>query len=133
MGVLWLFSLRWKLPPGFDGRGETSLRQWLELEVAHPAFGFYGQLIESVVLPNFTIFAWLVFLAELTAGISLLFGAFTRVGAALGLAMAVNLGIGLLEVPGEWPWSYAMMALLHGLILLSNPGRIWGLDGLRTE
>lgn len=130
MGVLWLFSLRWKLPPSFDGRGETSLREWLELEVSHPAFGFYGNLVETLVLPNFTGFAWAVFIVELATGISLLIGAWTRVGAAVGLAMSLNLGIGLLAVPGEWPWSYAMMALLHGLIFMSSPGRIWGIDGL---
>lgn len=133
MGLLWLASLRWKLPPSFDGGSEPGLRHWLELEVEHPAFGFYGQLIESVVLPNFTLFAWLVFLAELAAGLSLLLGAFTRYGALLGLAMSLNLGIGLLAVPGEWPWSYAMMALLHGLIFVSDPGRIWGIDSRRTN
>ena len=74
---------------------------WLQLEVAHAAFPPYGLLVEKVVLPNFTLFAWLIFLAELVVGLSLLTGAFTRIGALLGLAMAVNLGIGLLEVPGE--------------------------------
>jgi len=47
--------------------------------------------------------------------------------------MSINLGVGLLSVPGEWPWSYAMMALLHGLIYVSDPGRVWGFDGLRSN
>jgi len=120
MGLLWLFSLRWKLPPDFESSGETSLAQWLDLEVEHAAFGFYGSLIENVVIPNFTLFAWGIFLAELAAGLSLLLGVFTRAGALLGLAMAINLGIGLLEVPGEWPWSYLMLAMWHATILVSN-------------
>ena len=133
MGLLWLGSLRWKLPPDFDGNGETSLRTWLELEVEHPFLPVYGELIESVVLPNFTLFAWLVFLSELGVGIALLVGAWTEVAAAVGLLMSINLGIGLLEVPGEWPWSYAMMAMWHGTLLVSGAGLLWGVDGWRKD
>lgn len=131
MGLLWLYSLRWKLPPDFDGGSETSLRTWLELEVKHPAFDFYGDLISSVVLTNFTLFAWLVFLTEAAVGLSLLLGVFTRIGAAVGLLMSINLGIGLLDVPGEWPWAYLMMAMWHATILVSDAGSIWGIDGYR--
>lgn len=133
IGVLWLFSLRWKLPPDFmpaEGRG---LMDWLELEVAHAAFPLYGLFVEQVVLPNFTLFAWLIFLTELAVGLSLLTGAFTRFGALLGLGLSLNLGIGLLEVPGEWPWSYAMLAMWHGVFLVTGPGRVWGLDGLGRQ
>ena len=84
--------------------------------------------LESLVLPNFEAFAWLVFLAELAVGLSLLTGTWTRLGALLGLAMSANLLVGLLDVPGEWPWSYAMMALLHGTILVTAAGRVWGID-----
>ena len=133
IGVLWLFSLRWKLPPDFmpaEGRG---LMDWLELEVAHAAFPLYGLFVEQVVLPNFTLFAWLIFLTELAVGVSLLTGAFTRFGALLGLSLSLNLGIGLLEVPGEWPWSYAMLAMWHGVFLVTGAGRVWGLDGLGRQ
>ena len=130
IGVLWLFSLRWKLPPSFDGGEERGLREWLDLEVAHAAFGFYGDLIETVVIPNFTIFAWLLFLTELAVGLSLLLGYQVRIGALVGLALSLNLGIGLLDVAGEWPWSYAMLAMWHGVFLVSDAGRVWGFDGV---
>ena len=129
IGVLWLYALRWKLPPSFDGRSERSLEDWLILEVEHPAFGFYSSLIEELVLPNLTLFSWFVFLSELLVGLSLLLGFLTRLGAALGLVRSLNLGIGLLEVPGEWPWSYAMLAMWHGLFLVGAAGRVWGIDG----
>lgn len=128
IGVLWLFSLRWKLPPSFDGGSERGLREWLELEVEFAAFEAYGNLIDSLVLPNFTLFAWLVFLAELVVGLSLLLGLRVRLGALLGLALSLNLGIGLLEVPGEWPWSYAMLAMWHGLFFVTDAGQVFGLD-----
>jgi uncharacterized membrane protein YphA (DoxX/SURF4 family) len=128
MGTLWLYALRWKLPPDFDPGSQRGLREWLELEVEHAAFGVYGDIVDSVVLTNFEAFAWLVFLAELAVGLSLLTGTWTRLGALLGLAMSANLLVGLLDVPGEWPWSYAMMALLHGTILVTAAGRVWGVD-----
>lgn len=129
IGVLWLFSLRWKLPPSFDGGEERGLREWLDLMVEHAAFGFYGDLIESVVIPNFTFFAWLLFLAELLVGLSLLLGYRVWAGGLVGLALSLNLGVGLLEVPGEWPWSYAMLAMWHGVFVMSGAGQVWGLDG----
>lgn len=128
IGVLWLFSLRWKLPPNFapaDGKG---LLDWLQLEAQYPAFAFYGNFVESVVIPNFTLFAWIIFLAELLVGLSLLTGTLTRLGAAVGLLMALNLGIGLLAVPNEWPWSYIMLAIFHGIFLVTAAGRVLGVD-----
>ncbi|MEM7093309.1 MAG: DoxX family membrane protein [Actinomycetota bacterium] len=130
LGVLWLGSLRWKLPPDFESDGETSLRQWLELEVEHAAFGVYGDIIDSVVLPNFTLFAWLVFLAELVVGLALLLGIATRPAALLGLLMSLNLLVGLLDVPGEWPWAYVLMAMWHGTILVSNADGLWSARAL---
>ena len=129
MGLLWLYSLRWKLPPDFTSSTQTPLREWLELEVEHAAFGIYGDIIDNLVLPNFTLFAWLVFLTELAVGLSLLTGFFTRVGAFVGLLLSLNLLVGLLEVPGEWPWAYLMMAMWHGTLLVSRSGDLWGLDG----
>lgn len=127
LGLMWLTSLRWKLPPDFEADGHTSLRGWLELMVEHPTLGFYGDLIDSVVLPQFTLFAWLVFLAELAVGIALVLGVFVRPAALLGLAMSLNLLVGLADVPGEWPWSYLFMAMWHGAVLVSAADRYWAL------
>jgi uncharacterized membrane protein YphA (DoxX/SURF4 family) len=129
IGVLWLFSLRWKLPPDFAPAAGRGLLDWLALEVEYPAFQVYADFVADVVIPNFTLFAWLIFLAELGTGLSLLTGTLTRLGAGLGLLMSINLGIGLLDVPGEWPWSYAMLAMWHGLFLVTAAGRLWGVDG----
>ncbi len=134
IGVLWLFSLRWKLPPDFAPDTGRGLLDWLMLEVEHAAFPFYGDFVASVVIPNFTFFAWIIFLAELFVGLSLLTGTLTRLGGAIGLLMALNLGVGLLEVPGEWPWSYAMLAMWQGTFVVVGAGRLWGVDGwLRTK
>ena len=129
IGVMWLMSLRWKLPPAFTPpAGMRGLMDWLQLEVAHPTVGLYADLVSAIVIPNFTTLAWIVFLSELLVGLMLLTGTFTRVGALIGLLMSLNLGIGLAEVPGEWPWSYLMMAMWHGVFLVSPTLKLWGVD-----
>ena len=129
LGTLWLFSLRWKLPPDFAPSSGPGLRDWLELEVAYPAFTFYADFVAAVVLPNFTTFAWIIFVAELLVGLMLLTGTATRVAGGIGFLMSLNLAIGLLEVPGEWPWAYVMMMMWHGTFLVMGAGRLWGMDG----
>ncbi|MCP4359384.1 MAG: TQO small subunit DoxD [Chloroflexi bacterium] len=129
IGILWLFSLRWKLPLDFAPTTGRGLLDWLQLEVQYPAFAFYGDFVSTVVIPNFTLFAWIIFLSELLVGLSLLTGTFTRLGGFIGLLMAINLGIGLLEVPGEWPWSYIMLAMWQGTFVVTAAGRTLGVDG----
>lgn len=131
IGLLWLASLRWKLPPTFTApAGHRSLLDWLHLEVAHPTVPLYADFVATIVMPNFLLFAWLTFFVELIIGLSLTLGLFSRVGAGLGLLWSLNLAVGLLDVPGEWPWSYLMLVMWHGLFLVSTQFQSWGLDSL---
>jgi len=132
LGLLWLGTLRWKLPPDFDGGSQRGLREWLDLEVEHAAFSFYGVFIESVVIPNFTLFAWVLVITELLVGLGLLLGIATRSAALVGLILSLNLLVGLLEVPGEWPWSYVLMAMWHGTILVSGAGSLWAISARKS-
>jgi len=129
ISFLWLISLRWKLPPDFAPATGKGLMDWLQLEVQYPAFGFYADFVQSVVIPNFTLFAWLIFLIELIIGLLLLTGTWTRLAGVLGALMSLNIGIGVLAVPGEWPWSYVMMIMWHGLFVVTASGRVLGVDG----
>jgi len=134
IGVLWLTALVWKLPPSFiPPEGLRSLREWMQLEVQHPVLPLYGQFVQSIVLPNFTLFAWATFIVELLTGLGLFFGAFTHAAAVLGLLMSLNLMIGVLDVPGEWPWSYIMLVMFQALFIFTDPGRGWGIDGWRAR
>ena len=129
IGLLWLASLRWKLPPAFTPAEGRGLLDWLQLEVAYPTVSLYADFVASVVIPNFILFAWLTFLVELAIGLSLTLGLFTRIGALLGFLWSVNLAIGLLSVPGEWPWSYLMLIMWHALFLVSAQ-HVGSLDAL---
>ena len=134
IGLMWLTSLRWKMPPAFEASaGHRSLMEWLQLEVAYPTVTLYADFVANVVIPNFTLFAWLTFIIELLIGLSLALGLFTRWGAALGLLWSLNLAIGLLSVPGEWPWSYLMLIMWHALFFVSVTHQKWGLDARRRR
>lgn len=134
IGILWLTALIWKLPPNFiPPEGLRSLKDWMELEVRYPVLPLYGQFVQSIVLPNFALFAWATVIVELLIGLGLFLGAFTRAAAVLGLLMSLNLTLGLLAVPGEWPWSYLMLVMFQALFVFTDPGRVWGLDGWRAR
>ena len=127
-GALWLISLRWKLPPNFEGSGDTrGLEDWLNEIVANPAFGFYGDFVDSVVLPNITLFGWLLFLTELFVGAALLFGVAIRPAALIGFGLSFNLWLAVQDVPGEWHWTYVLMAAFHAAIFVSPKAATWAI------
>jgi uncharacterized membrane protein YphA (DoxX/SURF4 family) len=62
--------------------------------------------------------------------VSLILGLATRLGAALGALMAINLWLGLYDAPGEWPWTYMFLVVLQVIYLIDPPGRSLGVDAL---
>ena len=134
VGWLWATQLMWKMPPlfgcgpelriGLDG----GLCDWVGREIANPLFPWYARFLEAVVVPNFALFGWLVWLLEAFVFVSLFFGLFARLGGLLGTLQALNLLVGLWAVPHEWYWTYIMLALLNALVLFTGAGRFLGLD-----
>lgn len=136
VGLLWFTQLLWKLPPDFGcgPQRNQGLCDWISREVAHPALPLYAAFLRTIVQPAFGFFGWMTFLLETTITVTLLFGLLTRLGGLLGTVQAVNLLIGLAAVPGEWYWTYVMLALLCALCIAMAPGRVMGLDaGLRPR
>jgi len=132
LGLMWLATLRWKLPPNFEPtEGTRGVKEWLELQVANPGLSWYGDIIDSVVLPNFTLFAWMLFFLELFVGLSLLLGIFTRPAALIGLGMSLNLWIGLRNI--EWHWTYVLMAAWHLAIVISPYVNTWSLQSVLPD
>ena len=132
MGLLWLTNLSWKLPPSFDcdpGEG-NGLCYWMGEMVEHSRIGLHAEFVEEVALPNYEVLGYLVVGSEALAGVLLVGGLFTRYAGLLGFLMSMNLYIGLSASPDEWVWSYAMMALLHLVIVALAAGRYFGLDAL---
>lgn len=95
----------------------------------HPSF-WVRYLIQQVLLPHVGVTAGLSVDIELLAGLSLALGAFTLVGALLGLLIALCQGV-LLHYLGD---AYLGFALLQGLVMvivfITRAGRRWGLDAV---
>jgi thiosulfate dehydrogenase [quinone] large subunit len=105
-------------------------------EMARVSWPFWRSFLQSVVLRHAGVFAWVFAFAELAVGIGLLLGLATRAAAAGGAVLMVAILLGQSYVPGaKWDrWitaglttKFALLLLL--LILASNAGRVWGIDG----
>ena len=127
-GTLWLQQAAWKVPPDFGLAGKSGLYYWTGEMVKYSMLPPHRFFVESVVLPNFLLFAWLTLLTELFIGASHFLGIVTRLGALAALVMSANLFIGLARHPGEWPWSYVMLLGYALIFLTSHPGRTLGMD-----
>lgn len=132
--LLWIGNLGWKLPPDFGERaaaGEPAdLYQWTSYAMHAPVFAPYSWLVEHVVLPNFAVFGWTVLLVEAGLGGFLLIGLVTRLWAVIGVGQSVAIMLSVANAPGEWIWTYVLMALVHAAIFATAAGRSAGLDGV---
>jgi thiosulfate dehydrogenase (quinone) large subunit len=52
--------------------------------------GWYADVITSLILPNATLFSYMVTVGEVLVGLALLFGIFTRFSLVMGLTMNLN-------------------------------------------
>ena len=96
------------------------------MRVTHP-YSLVEKIIDNILIPNVDIIVFLVILTELSIGISLGLGLFTRAGSILGGLMTISLFILTLGWD-EWLWTYPIIFFPHVLFFLSRSGREIGLD-----
>ena len=125
-GCMWWQQSLWKIPPHYD----WGLIHWMQEMVEHASTELQSALVRDFVLPNIAVFGPLVYAIEVAIGVSLILGLFTRLGAALGALMAINLWLGLYNAPGEWPWTYMFLVVIQLLFVINPPGRSLGIDAL---
>jgi uncharacterized membrane protein YphA (DoxX/SURF4 family) len=125
VGLMWWQQSLWKVPPDFEG-----LRHWTEEMVKNAAFPIQARLIESIVLPNFAPFGYLIYSIEVAVGISLILGLFVRASATVGALLILNIYFGLYRSQTEWPWTYVFLVLLMVLFAVERYGRSLGADAL---
>ena len=124
IGIMWWQQSLWKIPPHYD----WGLIHWMEEMVEHASTQLQSVLVRDLVLPNIAVFGPLVYAIEVAIAVSLILGVVTRLGAALGALMAINLWLGLYNAPGEWPWTYMFLVVLQLIFLINPPGRSLGVD-----
>ena len=126
LGMVFLIAALPKLNRDFT----PSLVGFLEevaLTKGHP---FYQEFVRQVVMPNATLFAWLVTWGELALGVLLILGLLTRLSAVVALILALN----YMLAKGAWFWTpssndAAFVVISLGLIV-GAAGRTLGLDSV---
>jgi uncharacterized membrane protein YphA (DoxX/SURF4 family) len=127
LGAYWLWEQHWKLPPEFGVHDARGLMYSFQSSIEHPTLGVYRTFLQDVVVPNFYVFGWLVFVSETLIGVSLTFGLFTRAGGVLGTLQSMNL---LIAQGGteEGPWLYLGLIAANLAAALSHSNRELSID-----
>lgn len=87
-----------------------------------------GAFIDSFVKPNIRWFGYAVFIMEAFIAVSLMLGLLSRAGGLVGIAMAMQLQLGLSGTPGEWEWIYHQTVALAVVLAAIPSGRWLGVD-----
>jgi len=133
LGVLWLANLSWKLPPDFGKNDPEGLLYNFRRAEHYAVIGPLRDIAREVLIPHFTLFGWLVFLAELAAGVLLLLGLWTRVGALIGLVQSIAITLLVVDAPNEWVWTYVMFIAIGIVVLVTPSGSRLSLDARRRR
>src|SRR5206468_1072344 len=101
--------------------------------VEHPVLAPWAWLVRHLILPNFTFFGWVTLLVEASIGAFLLVGLGTRFWALVGVGQTLAITLSVLNTPGEWPWSYFLMLIVHVALFATAAGRCYGIDGVLRD
>ncbi len=102
-----------------------------------PALGnapqWYASFVSTTVLPHISTVATLAVGAEVCIAVSLLLGLFTRLGAAIAIYLLIN----YMFAKGSTVWNPASNdaadIMLAFVVVMSGPGRIFGIDKFLTR
>lgn len=129
-GLMYLDMALQKAPwvKGPEGFAFGWLYGYLWKEINHPTFGWYRAFLQGVVVPHFTLFGALSFLAEIGLGLALLLGALTPLAGLGGALWMVNIMLGSYAIPGEWAWNWMLLIVPQLAFAGCRAGRSLGLD-----
>jgi hypothetical protein len=135
IGAMWWQQTLWKLPPYYTDHpdepfGTTGLANWMKILGEHASIPLQADFVNQIVLPNFYLFAPIVYAAELLTALSLMLGAFVGLFGFIGALQIVNLWLGLYSAPNEWPWTYFFLLVLQLIFSFNHYGRSLGIDAL---
>jgi hypothetical protein len=97
------------------------------------AIPLQAAFVNHIVLPNFYLFAPIVYGMEVLTAVSLILGIFVRLWGWIGALQVLNLWLGLYNAEGEWPWTYFFLLVLMVIFTLHRYGNSLGLDAIRLE
>lgn len=111
-------------------------QRWIETmpkiigrQMAENPIGWYKAFVEGTVIPNAPLFAHLTALGEAIAGLLLVLGLFSGLGAIIALLLAANYGLATWHMsPASQGFHWTLIAVMIGLFV-GRAGFTWGLDG----
>ena len=124
LGISFLFSDHGNAQP-------NELAGFLKFALKN-GYGWYQNLLKSVVIPHSSTFGTLVVTAEIYVGIALLLGFTTRLASCVALFLLLN----YISAKGALPWCPGIDQsdiVLAIIILLSDAGHIFGVDKLIAD
>ena len=126
LGVILLLTVLGKLTA--DEPFSGPMLQFLARGAERP--GFYGDFLRAIVIPHAKLFSWLVMSGELFAGLSLLLGVATRLGAGVAMFLFLN----YMLAKGRLFWSPdsedAAVFFSALVVLIGAAGRTLGVDAV---
>jgi uncharacterized membrane protein YphA (DoxX/SURF4 family) len=115
------------LPGGYFLIDSNGARSIIEHNARHHPVQAYHDLVFNVFAPNWSVFGPLVGLAETTAGVLLILGLASSLGALL--AALLSLHIQFSDATGPWFYEYAVEWVPLLCLAFMRAGSVWGLDG----
>jgi uncharacterized membrane protein YphA (DoxX/SURF4 family) len=126
LGVILLLTVLGKLTG--DQPFSAEMLSFVQWAMGRTGIAWYQHFLRDVVVPNASLFSYLVMAGELIAGISLLTGTATRLGGAIGMILFVN----YMWAKGRWFWSPdsedAAVFFSALVVMLGAAGRVAGFD-----
>jgi uncharacterized membrane protein YphA (DoxX/SURF4 family) len=129
VGALFISTAFENLHKGLYGQGfQAFVEGWAN---GNP-IGVYRTFLETVVIPNWQLFATAQLIVEpIVMGLFLLIGLFARASAFVAAFFITNLF--LASLGKEWPWTYLVILGVLIVLILSAAGRRLGVDQMLAE
>ncbi len=115
------------LPGGYFLIDSAGARTIIQHNARHHPVATYHDLVFNFLVPNWTFFGPLVGLTEIAAGLLLLLGFASALGALLGAALTLHIQFS--DANGPWLYEYAVEWVSLLCLAFMRAGRTWGLDG----
>ena len=129
-GLLWLQGVGWKSPAVPFDQSRGFFYDFVEGAVSNEVFAPFAWVVDTLVLPNWTLFAWATWITEILLATFLVLGLATRLFALVGAGLSVGILLSVANTPDEWGWAYWMMIGGHLVLFATAAGRVGGLDGV---
>jgi len=128
MGVLILTTWGSNLSKGFYTPDGLEIFFTEVFPQANNPLTWYASFINNGILPIQDLFAPFQLVGEFILGLFLFIGIFTPYTSAAGVFFILNTF--LATFGHDWPWSYATIIGILGVVMLTRAGRSLGIDNL---